>query len=71
KDNQTYQVKYFFFNSTHSGYAYSKLFSVEISSSTQSDTKTTESTSNMPFPGFLLVLSFLTVIILIGNRRKR
>ncbi|UCG01729.1 MAG: hypothetical protein JSW11_19225 [Candidatus Heimdallarchaeota archaeon] len=70
EDNQTYQIKYYFFNSTHSGCGFSELFSVEQSSFSSSSSENTGPTSSVPFPGFILVLSILAMTLLISNRRK-
>jgi hypothetical protein len=70
-EKQTYQVKYYFFNSTHSGCMFSQSFSVEESSSPQSSGESTGPTNGISIPGFMLVMVFLTLTLLIGNRRKK
>ncbi len=66
-DNNTYRIKYHFFNSTSSGIAFSETF--EIIHITQSSSSTT--TDDTPTPGFMLVISILTIVILIGKRKKK
>lgn len=70
EENYTYQVKYYFFNSTHSGCAFSELFSFEQSSFPQSSSESTGTTSDIPIPGFILVISILAISIFISNRKK-
>ncbi|MFW9905911.1 MAG: hypothetical protein ACFFFH_16435 [Candidatus Thorarchaeota archaeon] len=69
--NQTYQVKYYFFNSTHSGCTFSQFFSVEESTPSQSSDESTSSTNGIPIPGFMLVMATLAITLLIGNKRKK
>ncbi len=66
--NTTYRIKYHFFNSTCSGIAFSETFEIQTNT-TQSSTSTT--TDVTPIPGFMLVISILTIGILIGNRKKK
>lgn len=71
EDNNTYRVKYCFFNSTHSGYAFSELFTVEFSTVSQSSSENTHSTNGIPIPGFLLVMTFMALAFHLGNRRNK
>ena len=70
-ENQSYQVKYHFFNSTHSGSMFSEYFSVEESSSPESsETESTNPTNGLPIPGFMAIIVILSITLLIGTRRK-
>lgn len=68
--NNTYRIRYHFFNSTFSGFAYSETFQIIQDTVTEPSSSTT--TNNITLtPGFVLVISFLTIGILISNRKKK
>lgn len=68
--NNTYRIKYHFFNSTCSGIAFSETFEINQTYTTQSSNSTaTEDTSRTP--GFMLVISVMTIVILISNRKRK
>jgi hypothetical protein len=69
-ENETYQVKYHFFNSTHSGCMFSQPFSVEESSSPQTSGESTGPTNGISIPGFMFVMAIFAITILIRNKRK-
>jgi len=63
-----YRIKFYFFNSSSSGFAYSETFSISQESTTTSTTTTSKSS---PISGFLVVLSILTLTILFSKRKKK
>jgi hypothetical protein len=67
--NETYRVKYHFFNSTSSGITFSASFSLGTNSSTSDDTN--ESSTILPLPGYLFIMLVLSVAIIITDRRKK
>ena len=71
EENSSYQVKYYFFNSTHSGCAFSELFTVEYSNVSQSSSESTSHTSGIPIPGFILAMTILAITLLIRNRQSK
>ncbi len=71
ENNHSYRIRYYFFNTTHSGCAFSDLFTVEQSSSPQSTSESSGSSSSIPIPGFLLVMSTLAITLLISKRQKK
>ena len=68
--NETYQVKYYFFNSTHSGCMFSQLFSVEESSNSQTSGESTDLAGGLSIPGFMFVMAVLAITLLIRNQRR-
>ncbi|MFX0051934.1 MAG: hypothetical protein ACFE8U_11650 [Candidatus Hermodarchaeota archaeon] len=62
-----YYVKFYFFNSSSSGFAYTDTFSIseEMNSSTTEPTK-----GGLPISGFLVILSILTLTILLSKVKK-
>ena len=71
EENSSYQVKYHFFNSTHSGCAFSELFTVEYSNLSQSSSESTSPKNGIPIPGFMLVMTILAITLLIRNRQSK
>lgn len=65
--NNTYRIKYHFFNETSSGIAFSEPFSIILNSSTNSSSM---DNSPSPITGFMLVISILAISLLIKNRKK-
>jgi hypothetical protein len=68
--NDTYRLKYHFFNSSYSGIAYSETFEIIQGLETLSSSST-DSTDSTPFPGFILIISVLTISFLSINRKKK
>lgn len=62
-----YRIKFYFFNSSSSGFVYSEIFSISRESTTDSSTTSKKS----PISGFLVILSILTLTILISKRKKK
>ncbi len=71
--NNTYRVKYHFYNSTSSGIAFSNPFNITLNSSTQSSNTAISSTIAVttPFIGLFLVITVLTISPIVVNRRKK
>ena len=69
--NNTYRIKYHFFNSSYSGIAYSETFEIVQESETQSSSSSSTTVDNTPIPGFILVISVLAIGFLIINRKKK